>query len=151
MGNIDIHKALLEAAQTEKDAMDFYKYGFAASVHRFLDRANANIDDIGDTPAAVAPYPALMQCIDELLDLIEHLPDLRHTGCFQRHLVGHLGSQRRMQYRPVLRKVDCLAREHRPARLIDTDFVGQLCQELQRLAANEVSGVIEQEIVILDS
>ena len=27
MGNIDIHKALLEAAQTEKDAMDFYKYG----------------------------------------------------------------------------------------------------------------------------
>ncbi len=27
MGNIDIHKALLEAAQTEKDAMDFYKFG----------------------------------------------------------------------------------------------------------------------------
>lgn len=27
MGNIDIHKALLDAAQTEKDAMDFYKYG----------------------------------------------------------------------------------------------------------------------------
>ncbi len=41
MGNIDLQDALLDSAQTEKDAMDFYKYG---AEKMFDDKAKATFE-----------------------------------------------------------------------------------------------------------
>mmetsp|Transcript_22982 Transcript_22982/g.68333 ORF Transcript_22982/g.68333 Transcript_22982/m.68333 type:complete len:347 (+) Transcript_22982:2016-3056(+) len=103
--------------------------------------ADANRHDRRQRLAGHARPLAVANLVAEVLDLVEHLPDVRHHILALHHNVLVAASARRdVQHRAVLGAVDVLAAEHRVDLLLQLRCARQVVQQLDGLGIDPLPG-----------
>ena len=106
--------------------------------------ADADIDDVGDAPAAVPADAAGAHAVAEFLHAREHRAHLRHdVDAVDEHRL--LAAQCRVQCRAVFRGVDLAAAEQLAQAFAEAAFAREDRQQMHGVLVDEVLRVIEQQ------
>ncbi len=109
--------------------------------------ADADVDDVGDPRARMAPPSAAVDGLGERVHAVQDAAHLRHD-VRALHLDRASGevAQGHVEDRPALRDVDALAGEHRGPGLLEARGAGEVEQQVDRLVGDQVLAVVDQHL-----
>ena len=108
--------------------------------------ADADVDNVLDALAGKALPFALPHLIGEIAHLREHFAHSRHDVLaidFDLHILV-LASERRVQHRAALGRIDLLTGEHFLDLGLEIGLLGQLDQRLQHRRVDSILGIVEE-------
>lgn len=120
--------------------------GFGYQLRAEEGAADADVHHVGDRLFGIAAPQAVVHVAYQLGHLVQDAVDFRHhVDAIDQHFVADRSTQRGMQYRPALGGIDRLAVEHRPDRVAQPCFLGQLHQQVDGVLANQVLREVEEQ------
>jgi hypothetical protein len=107
---------------------------------------DTDVDHVSDRLLGVTAPKTVVDAADQVGDLVQHFVDFRHhVGAVDQELVAHWATQRGVQSRAVFRRVDRFAVVLRLDCVFQTDFIGQVDQQLTGFGGDQVFRIIEEQ------